>query len=101
MHSLSAMITLKTLSLLLSQFYVYLPQIVKHQTSRRFVYSSSVLLTMGRKAGAGKYGVSRLDDAASWSELTQALPQQMVDSRSFAARQWAEITFETLLLWEI
>ena len=61
--------------------------IVKLQTSRRYVSSSSVLLTMGRKAGAGKYGVIRLDDADSWSELTRALPQQMVDWRSFAARQ--------------
>ena len=86
MHSSSAMITL-------NKPYYYNPNFmatqiyVKLQTSRRFVSSSSVLLTMGRKAGAGKYGVIRLDDAASWSELTQALPQQMVDSRSFAARQ--------------
>ena len=61
--------------------------IVKLQTSRTLVSSSSVLLTMGRKAGAGKYGVIRLDDAASWGELTRAAPQQMVDWRSFAARQ--------------
>ena len=75
--------------------------IVKLQTSRTLVSSSSVLLTMGRKAGAGKYGVIRLDDADSWGELTRAAPQQMVDWRSFAARQCTEITSETLLFWEI
>ena len=63
--------------------------ITERQTSRTLVSSSSVLLslTMGRKAGAGKYGVIRLDDAGSRGELTRAAPQQMVDWRSFAARQ--------------